>query len=97
MKDDIWTARVAAYAMFRRFARLCAGMCDRIDYLATSTRLVILDRLAGPLPETATDRAIRDQREWLRQAFPQVDFDDPTQPCGGAREGKGISQCTLIS
>ena len=35
--------------------------------------------LAGPPPETETDRAIREQGERLREAFPAVDFDDPNR------------------
>ena len=31
-----------------------------------------LDSLAGPIPETPTDRAVRER---LRAAFPTVDFD----------------------
>jgi hypothetical protein len=34
---------------------------------------------ASPPPESTTDRAIREQGERLREAFPQVDFDDPAR------------------
>jgi hypothetical protein len=36
-----------------------------------------LDKMAGPAPETPTDRAIREEGEHLRRAFPTIDFDDP--------------------
>jgi hypothetical protein len=62
-----------------RRRNLCARALDRADYLITGTRLSVLDRLAGPPPETPTDRAIREQGERLRQALPQVDFDDPAR------------------
>jgi hypothetical protein len=58
---------------------LSARALDRADYLITGTRLGVLDRLAGLPPETPTDRAIREHGERLRQAFPQVDFDDPAR------------------
>jgi hypothetical protein len=58
---------------------LCARALDRADYLITGTRLGVLDRLAGLPLETRTDRVIREQGERLRQAFPQVDFDDPAR------------------
>jgi hypothetical protein len=37
------------------------------------TLVIWLDRS----PESETDRAIREEGERLRKAFPQVDFDDP--------------------
>jgi hypothetical protein len=43
----------------------------------TTARLWLLDRLLGPTPETPADRAIREEGERLRKAFPQIDFDDP--------------------
>ncbi len=52
--------------------RLCAKLLDRADYLLTLARLTVLDRLA-PLPETPTDRAIREEGERLRKAFPRFD------------------------
>jgi hypothetical protein len=63
--------------MFRRPTLLCATVRDRADYAVTLARLSILDRFAGPPPETPPDRAIREQGERLREAFPRVDFDDP--------------------
>lgn len=63
--------------MFRRIIRICAEALDRADYLMTLARLSILDRLAGPMPDTPTDLAIKEEEERLRQAFPQVYFDDP--------------------
>jgi hypothetical protein len=75
--------------MFREFARRCAELFHRADYLATSTRLRILHWIAGPLPEPPIDRTIRDRRECLRQAFSQVDFDDSTV---WTRDSNGVSQ-----
>jgi hypothetical protein len=44
---------------------------DRADYLVTLARLSVLDWLA-PMPETPTHRAIREEGERLRKAFPQI-------------------------
>lgn len=57
-----------------RLFRRIAGV---VDYGFTAARLWLLDRVAGPVPETATDRAIREGVERMRKAFPQIDFDDP--------------------
>ena len=54
-----------------------AEWLDRAHYVLTLARLTFLDWLAGPLPETPTDRAIREEGEQLRRAFPTVDFDHP--------------------
>jgi hypothetical protein len=43
------------------FRRLCAKALGRVGYLWTLARLSILDRFAGPPPETPTDHAIREQ------------------------------------
>ncbi len=56
--------------------RLCAELLDRIDYVLTLARVTVLDWLA-PMPETPTDRAIREEGERLRKAFPEIDFDHP--------------------
>jgi hypothetical protein len=58
--------------------RLCAKLLDRTDYLLTLARLTILDWLA-PLPESPTDRAIREEGERLRKAFPFLDERRPHQ------------------
>jgi hypothetical protein len=47
----------------------------------TFARLTVLDWLAGPRPETATDRAIRE--EGVRKTFPEIDFDYPNPRRGG--------------
>jgi hypothetical protein len=65
--------------MIDRIGDIVAKALDRADYLITQARLGILDWLAGPLPETPTDTAIREQGERLRKAFPQLDFDDPSR------------------
>lgn len=76
--------------MVHELIRLCAEMFDRIDYLVTLTHLRFLDRLLGPLPETPTDQAIREEGERLRQAFPHADLDDPSRRKGGARNSSGV-------
>jgi hypothetical protein len=52
--------------------RLCAELLDRTDHLLALARLTVLDWLA-PLPETSIDRAIRDEGERIRKAFPFFD------------------------
>jgi hypothetical protein len=53
--------------------RIVREVWDRVDYLLTLARLTVLDWLAGPPPETPTDRAIREQGERIRKAFPFLD------------------------
>ena len=63
--------------MFRNvIINSCARALDRIDSWITLSRLGWCDWLAGPMPETAADQAIREQAELLRAVCPQVDFDD---------------------
>jgi hypothetical protein len=57
--------------------RLCAELLDRTDHLLTLAQLTVLDWFAGPMPETPTDRAIREEGERIRKAFPEIDFDHP--------------------
>ena len=57
--------------------RLLQRFADGADYGFATTRLWLLDRLLGPSPETQTDRAIREEGERLRKAFPSIDFDNP--------------------
>jgi hypothetical protein len=52
--------------------RWLSALVDRVDYLLTRARLWVLDRLA-PMPETPVDRAIREEGERLRKAFPWLD------------------------
>jgi hypothetical protein len=52
------------------------GAWDCLLDFAVATWLGVLDRLA-PLPETSVDRAIREEGERLRKAFPTIDFDNP--------------------
>jgi hypothetical protein len=47
-------------------------IADRVDYAFTYARLAVLDWLA-PRRETETDRAIREEGERLRRAFPFLD------------------------
>jgi hypothetical protein len=58
-------------------SRLYSEFLDRADYLLTLARLTVLDWLAGPPPETPTDKAIREEGERLRKAFPEINFDRP--------------------
>jgi hypothetical protein len=51
-------------------------LLDRDDYLVTLARSAVLDWL-HPLQETPVDRAIREEGERLRKAFPAIDFDHP--------------------
>jgi DNA-directed RNA polymerase subunit N (RpoN/RPB10) len=51
-----------------------------------TVRLGVSRICCSPLPaETPTDRAIREQAERLREAFPHVDFDDPGNHCARAQ------------
>jgi hypothetical protein len=59
-----------------KIGRWLWAVVDRADYLLTLARLSVLDRLA-PLPKTPVDRAIREEGERLRKAFPTIDFDNP--------------------
>ena len=65
--------------------RLLSGfwaVLDYAEYLITFARLAVLDWLAPPR-ETPVDRAIREEGERLRKAFPSTDFDHP-----GARSSR---------
>jgi hypothetical protein len=55
-----------------RRRRFCAELLDRADYLLTLARLTVLDWLS-PMPETAVDRAIREEGIRLHKAFPWLD------------------------
>ena len=50
-------------------------------------RLTVLDWLAGPPRETPTDRAIREEGERFREAFPEIDFDHPKPLRRSSRQG----------
>jgi hypothetical protein len=60
---------------FRRFGYAFADWCS-FQMGTTSIWL-------WPLPETPVDRAIREEGERLRKAFPGIDFDHP-----GARSSR---------
>jgi hypothetical protein len=62
--------------MMRTIGRWLSAVVDHADYLLTAARLWVLDRLSPP-EETPVDRAIREEGERLRKAFPNVDFDHP--------------------
>jgi hypothetical protein len=51
--------------------RLFWRMADDLDYLVTLLRLRILDRLAGPLPETPSDQQRARDRERIKERFPR--------------------------
>jgi hypothetical protein len=57
--------------------RLFQEAADALHDAYTLTALRLFDRILGPFPETPTDRAIREEGEQLRKAFPEIDFDDP--------------------
>jgi len=58
---------VKSAVMFRNvIINSCARALDRIDSWITLSRLGWCDWLAGPMPETAADQAIREQAELLR-------------------------------
>lgn len=71
-------AKIGAVPLVMTAARLRDEALDRAGYLATLARLRLLDWIATPIPETPSDRAIREEGERLRKAFPNTDFDDPT-------------------
>jgi len=50
---------------------------DEVPERVTLARLWVLGLVAGPIPETPTDRAVREDVARLRAAFPTVDFDHP--------------------
>jgi len=63
---------------------LLARLWGAVDRVFTIACLWLWDRHLGPLPETSTDQAIREEGEQLRRAFPEVDFDHPKNgvpPC----------------
>ena len=73
--DVLWTLAVVPCRMFRR---LTYATLDRAGCLMTLALLRLYDWHAGPVPETAADRVVREEGERLRKAFPKIDFDDPT-------------------
>jgi hypothetical protein len=52
-------------------------IADWLRGLPLRAGLRVLDTIAGPAPEMPVDRAIREEGERLRRAFPTIDFDDP--------------------
>jgi hypothetical protein len=60
----------------RTIGRRLSAVIEHADYLLMVARLSVLDWLALPR-ETPVDRAIREQGERLRNAFPGIDFDNP--------------------
>jgi hypothetical protein len=56
-----------------RLRRLSWRVVDYLDYLWTLAALRILDRLAGPLPETPADQQRKRDRERIKRAFPEID------------------------
>jgi hypothetical protein len=61
---------VAAMPWHERFAD---WLCDRPLF----AKLWLIELLCGPPPETPVDRAIREEGERLRRAFPDFNFDHP--------------------
>ncbi len=60
------------------FRRLVFAALDNAAHLLMLARLPLDGWIAGPPPETPSDRAIREESERLRKAFLKADFDDPT-------------------
>jgi hypothetical protein len=56
-----------------RLRRLFWRVADDLDYLWTLATLRILDRLAGPLPETPADLKRKRDRERLERGFPGIE------------------------
>jgi hypothetical protein len=71
--------RVGDIVATGRLRRLFWRVADDLDYLWTLAALRILDRLAGPLPETPADQQRARDRERLEKAFPTI------EPRGGRR------------
>jgi hypothetical protein len=65
-----WVGDIVATGRLRR---LFWRVSDDLDYLWTLATLRILDRLAGPLPETPADQ--QREREWerIKRAFPEIE------------------------
>jgi hypothetical protein len=61
---------------------------DRLLDFAIAAWLGAIDRFA-PLHETPVDRAIREEGERLRKAFPAIDFDNP----GSRRSRSSGARC----
>jgi hypothetical protein len=60
--------------MLHRLIRPFAQLLDLSAGLITLSRL---RWITAPIPRTPLDRIIQEEREQLRQAFPEIDFDDP--------------------
>lgn len=56
---------------------VCKALDDGV-HLLMFARLRLHDWIAGPPPETPSDRAILDEGEQVRKAFPEIDFTNPT-------------------
>jgi hypothetical protein len=63
----------------RPLRRLFWRVADELHYLWALATLRILDRLAGPLPETAADRQREQDRERLRKVSPRSILKAPRQ------------------
>jgi hypothetical protein len=59
--------------------RLFWRVADDLDYLWTVATLRILDRLAGPEPETAADQQWKRDPERLERAFPEICHEEPNR------------------
>ena len=65
--------RVGDIVATGRLRRLFWRVADGLDYLWTLATLRILDRLAGPLPETPADQQREREHERIKRAFPAID------------------------
>jgi len=70
----------------KTIGRWLSAVVDRADYLLRRARLSVLDWLL-PLPETPIDRAIREEGERLRRAFPWLDERRPRRARPAIRMG----------
>jgi hypothetical protein len=60
----------------RTIGRWLWTVLECADYLMTAARLTVLDWLDPPR-DTPVDRAVREEGQRLRKAFPNIDFDHP--------------------
>ncbi len=53
----------------------CARFCEWLRGVPIAARLWLLDRIAGPYPETEADRIREREKHRLQSAFPGVEID----------------------
>jgi hypothetical protein len=55
--------------------RIWSWVADRIEYVAMSIRLAIVDKVCGPEPPTDADQQREAEYERLQRAFPSLETD----------------------